>query len=102
MKKFFEKFKQRKNKSSKAALSVLGGTAALAALAPAAGAAPLEFTGVDTGLNVADAVLTGINFMGIFGDWTYLAVGITIAAAVIGFVFWLVRKIPQKGGGRRG
>lgn len=103
MKKFFQRFKpkhENKGKKGKGLLSVLGATGALAALAPAAGAAPLTFDGVDTGLNVADAVVTGVNFMGIFGDWTYLALGIIIAAAIIGFVIWLVNKIPKKGGSR--
>lgn len=101
MKKFFQRKKaaheDRKNKGGKTLLGILGGTGAIAALAPAAGAAPIEFTGVSTGLNVADAVGTGLNFMGIFGEWTYLVLGVIIAAAVIGFIVWLVNMIPKKG-----
>jgi|SRR5690606_14299762 len=98
MRKLFGRNKEGSNKKGKAALSVLGGTTALAALAPAAGAAPIEFTGVTSPVGVADAVTTGVNFMNIFGEWTMLAYGVPIAFVIIGAGIWLVRKLPQKGG----
>lgn len=104
MKKLFERFKakdeQRKSKKGKGALAMLGATGALAALAPAAGAAPLDFTGIDTGLTVPDAVSSGISFMTVLGDWAYLTIGILIAMAIIGTILWLVNKLPNKGRSR--
>lgn len=100
MKALFQRFKSKhegRHNKGKLALSAVGGTAALAALAPAAGAAPVTFTGVTTGVTVEDAVATGVNFMNIFGEYTTLAIGIAIAAIIIGFIFFVVKKIPKKG-----
>lgn len=96
MKKLFVRNNEGKSKKGKAALSVLGGTTALAALAPAAGAAPIEFTGVSNPVSVGDAVATGVNFMNIFSDWTTLAYGVPIAFVIIAAGIWLVKKIPTK------
>ena len=104
MKNLFNRFKMKhenKGKKGKMLLGLFGGTAALAALAPAAGAAPIEFTGITTGVDVGDALQTGVNFMGIFGEWTNLAIGVFLAAVIIGFIFFVIRKIPQKGGGKK-
>lgn len=55
---------------------------------------PITFSG---GLNLspADAVSTGFNFMNNFGGWTMLVAGLIIAPVAIGFVLWILKKIPK-------
>jgi hypothetical protein len=68
---------------------------ALAALPTTAGAAPIDFTGTTVGVSVTDVTSTGVSFMNIFGDYTMLILGVIFAPVIIGFVIWLMKKMPK-------
>jgi hypothetical protein len=68
---------------------------AIAALPTAAGAAPIDFTGTTTGVSVTDVTSTGISFMNIFGEYTMLILGVIFSPVIIGFLIWLMKKMPK-------
>lgn len=86
----------------KAAVVMTAAIALIAALPTAVGAAPIDFS-TTTGLTVSttDVVATGWSFANMFGSWTMLVLGIIVAPVVIGFVIWLMRKLPKFGGGSK-
>lgn len=77
------------------------GVVAAATVPAAAYAAPIDFTGAGgLGVTPQDVIATGFNFMNLFNNFTMLVLGILFAPVAIGFVIWIVRKIPRLGSGR--
>lgn len=102
MKNLFTKLFARKQETAKkknkiGAFMMAMAIMALAALPTAVGAAPLSFTGQDIGIEVTDVVSTGFSFMTMFGPYTMLILGVIFAPVAIGFVIWLMRKLPKFG-----
>ncbi|MFD0717684.1 hypothetical protein [Paenibacillus sp. GCM10027626] len=84
-------------KKKKKVTAVAGASLALAALPSAVGAAPISFGDSSIGITTTDAIATGFNFMGLFDSWTMLVVGIIFAPVAIGFIIWLMGKLPRMG-----
>lgn len=97
MRKLLQKMK------GKAKAGVFALTAMLTALvAPTAAMAdPIDFSGMD-GVTVTptDVIGTGFSFASMFDQFTLLILGIIFAPVAIGFIIWLLRKLPRFGGGR--
>jgi hypothetical protein len=55
-------------------------------------AVSVDFSGVTLPFTVSDGLSTATGFMGIFGSWTLLGVGIPLAMIIIGIIFWVVKK----------
>lgn len=77
------------------------GIVATATVPAAAYAAPVDFSAAGgLGVSPADVVATGFNFASLFNDYTTLVLGILFAPVMVGFVIWVVRKIPRLGSRR--
>lgn len=91
---------------SKTGALALMALTALAALPVAVGAAPVTSAPIDfstsTGIAVSptDVVTTGFSFANMFGPFTMLILGAIFAPVGIGFVIWLMRKLPKFGGSK--
>ncbi|URJ38184.1 hypothetical protein MF625_005055 (plasmid) [Paenibacillus polymyxa] len=57
-----------------------------------AAAAVVDLSGVTLPLTPADGLTAASSFMGLFGGWTAIGIGISFASIIIGFIFWLVKK----------
>lgn len=86
---------------SKTGALALMALTALAALPVSVGAAPIDF-GTTTGIGVkaTDVVTTGFSFANMFGEYTTLILGAIFAPVALGFVIWLMRKLPKFGGSK--
>lgn len=73
-----------------AALNI-GTTQTFAAATPA----PVDFSGQSLDVNVAGAVSSAFSFLGMFGTWVYLVLGIMLAPVMIAFVFWIIGKLRR-------
>lgn len=57
-----------------------------------AAAATIDLSGVTLPLTPTDGLSAASSFMGLFGGWTAIGIGIAFASTIIGFIFWLVKK----------
>jgi hypothetical protein len=95
-----ENAEQRKSKKVKGVLAASMAAAALTAIPTSVGAAPIDFSTQKIGVDVPDVVGTGFSFMGMFDTYTLLVLGAIFAPVAIGFVIWIMRKMPKFGGGK--
>ena len=63
-------------------------------------AVSVDFSGVTLPFSVGDALSTATEFMGIFGTWTLLGVGIPIAIIIISLIFWIVGRAKKAAGAK--
>lgn len=77
------------------------GVVAAATVPAAAYAAPIDFTGAGSlGVTPADVIGTGFNFIALFDSYYALVLGLIFAPVLVGFVIWILRKIPRLGSRR--
>mgnify|MGYP001293290461 CR=1 FL=1 len=69
--------------------------AVFAAVPSVVGAAPMDFSTQEVGIDVNDVVGTGFSFMNMFGQYTMLVLGVIFAPVAIGFIIWLWKKLPK-------
>jgi hypothetical protein len=95
LKTFFKKW------NAKITALALVALTALAALPVAVGAAPIDFS-TTTGVDIAptDIISTGFSFAKMFDAQTTLVLGLIFAPVGIGFLIWLIRKLPKFGGSK--
>lgn len=66
---------------------------------PAAGAS-VDFSGVTLPFTVADGLTAATGFMGIFGSWTLLGIGIVLAIVIISILFLVIGKGKKAAGAK--
>lgn len=82
-------------KSKRGAMLLSAAIMAMVMAVPMAGAAPVDFDGVDIGVTVPDMLQTATGFLGLFNVWVLLAAGVLFTPVLVWFIFWVIGRVRR-------